>query len=97
MDDSPRGLRVASWTRGVIIGALIIFYGWFVQAPEGSFMQMFLVGAGVQALIIVLRKFVPPDAAPQGQYIFEILADGVTVLTFALGVFGSLARVTQAV
>ena len=97
MDDLPRDLRIASWTRGVLIGALIVFYGWFVKAPEGSFTQMFLVGAGVQLLIIVLRRFVPPDYAPQAQYIFEMIADGVTVLTFALGVFAGLARVTQAV
>ena len=94
---SPRDLRIASWIRGVVIGALIVIYGWFVKAPEGSLTQMFVIGAGVQVLIIVLRRFVPPDSAPQAQYIFEMIADGATVLTFALGVFGGLARVTQAV
>ena len=97
MDDLPRDLRIASWMRGIFIGALILVYGWFVNAPEGSFTQMFLVGAGIQLLIIVSRKFVPPDSAPLAQYIFELIADGVTVLTFALGVFGGIARVTQAV
>ena len=97
MHDLPRNLRIASWIRGVFIGALIAFYGWFVKAPEGSLTKMFVIGAGVQLLIIVLRRFLPPDAAPQAQYIFEMIADAVTVLTFALGVFGGLARVMQAV
>jgi len=95
MDDSPRDLRIASWTRGVFIGVLIAFYGWILNVPEGSFRQMFLVGAGVQLLIIVLRRLVPTESAPQAQYIFELVADGATVLVFALGVFGGIARFPQ--
>jgi multisubunit Na+/H+ antiporter MnhB subunit len=92
MEDSPRELRIASWTRGIFIGVLIAFYGWILKVPDGSFKQMFIVGAGVQLLIIVLRRFVPRDAQPEAQYIFEMVADGVTVLTFALGVFGGIVR-----
>jgi|SRR3954466_9300927 hypothetical protein len=95
MDESPRDLRVASWVRGVFIGALIAFYGWFLKVPEGSFKRMFVIGAGVQVMIIVLRRFVPRDVQPQAQYIFEMIADGVTVLVFALGVFGSIVRLPQ--
>lgn len=93
---TPRELRIASWMRGLIIGALIGAYGWFVKVPEGSMTQMFLIGAVVQLLIIVVRKVVPPDYAPQAQDLFELLADGATVLVFAMGVFGGLARVSQA-
>jgi len=95
MDDSPRDLRVASWVRGIFIGVLIVLYGWFVKAPEGSLTQTFVIGAGVQLLIILVRRFVPADSAPQAQYIFEMIADAVTVLLFALGVFGGIARFPQ--
>ena|SRR5436190_20221659 len=95
MDESSRELRVASWVRGIFIGALIVAYGWFLKMPEGSFKQMFAIGAGVQLLIIVMRRFVPRDAQPQAQYLFEMIADGVTVLVFALGVFGSVVRLPQ--
>jgi hypothetical protein len=92
MEDSPRDLRIASWTRGIFIGVLIVVYEWILKVPGGSFRQMFVIGAGVQLVIIVLRRFVPPDAQPQAQYIFEMIADGVTVLAFALGVFGGVLR-----
>ena len=83
--------------RGVIIGALLVAYGWFVHLPEDSFTQMFVLGAVVQLLIIVIRRFVPPGLQPQAQSIFENVADGVTVFAFAAGVFGGIWRFTQSV
>lgn len=90
MEESPRELRIASWTRGIFIGVSIALYGWLLEVPGGSFRQMLVAGAAVQLLVIVLRKWVPRDAQPQAQYIFEMIADGVTVLMFALGVFGGI-------
>jgi hypothetical protein len=92
MTDSPHDERLASWMRGIFIAALIVAYGWFVGSPQGSFTQMFVVGAALQVLVIVIRKLVPGEHQSQAQYLFEMVADGATVLVFALGVFGAIAR-----
>jgi len=85
-----RDLRVASWIRGLFIAALIVAYGWFVREPQASLTASFLVGIVLQVAIVVARRFVPAEAMPQAQYLFEMIADGVTVLMFALGVFGGI-------
>ena len=85
---SPRELRAASWLRGIFIAVLIVFYGWFVGLPDSSFTATFLVGAALQFAIIVIRKFLPPSRLETAQYLFEMIADGVTILMFAIGVFG---------
>ena len=56
-----------------------------------------LIAAGVQIMVIALRRFVPADRLPQAMYVFEYIADGVTVLLFALGVFGGIARTAEIV
>jgi hypothetical protein len=38
---------------------------------------------------------VPAEVLPQAQDLFEMIADGVTVLMFALGVFGGIARLAE--
>ena len=86
--DDPRDLRAASWLRGIFIAVLIVFYGWFTGQPDSSFTGTVLVGALVQFAIIVIRKFLPPGQLERAQYIFEMIADGVTILMFAIGVFG---------
>lgn len=78
-----------SW-RGVIIAVFIGLYGWFMRAPEGSFAVGLLAGAGLQILVLLLRRFVPADWQPQAMYVFEYLVDGVTVLMFALGVLAPI-------
>ena len=97
MDDSPQQERLASWMRGVFIAGLIIAYGWFIGHPQGSFAQMFAVGAAMQILVIVVRKLVPAQQHASAQNIFEIVADGVTVLVFALGVIGGINSAAAAV
>ena len=84
--------RLASWLRGVFIAALIVAYGWFDQLPQASMKGSFLVGVILQAAIVLARRFVPAGAMPQAQEIFEMIADGVTVLMFAAGVYGGLAH-----
>jgi hypothetical protein len=85
-----REQRWSSGGRGVAIAVLVGLYGWFMNEPTGSFTASLLVGAGVQILVLALRKLVPADRLPQAMYVFEYIADGVTVLMFALGVFGRI-------
>jgi hypothetical protein len=84
--------RFSSGGRGIVIAVMIGFYGWFMHVPTGSGRVNLLAAAGVQLLVIALRRFVPADRLPQALYVFEFVADGVTVLLFALGVFGGIAR-----
>lgn len=78
--------------RGIIIATLIILYCCFIGQPLNSFARMFVAGAAIQILIIVVRKLVPAQHLGQAQYVFEVVADGVTVLVFALGVVGEITR-----
>ena len=89
--------RWSSGGRGVAIAVLIGLYGWFMKEPTGSFTASLLVGAGLQILVLALRKLVPADRLPQAMYVFEYLADGLTVLMFALGVFGRIASTVAVV
>jgi hypothetical protein len=84
--------RFSSGGRGVAIAAIIAFYGWFTHAPASSPRVSLLAAAGLQLLVIALRRFVPADLLPQAMYVFEFIADGVTVLLFALGIFGGIAH-----
>lgn len=91
-DPSPRDLRIATRVRGVAIGMLILAYGFVSKQSSGSFTSSLLIAAALQIAVLVARKWVPPDRMPMTQYSLEMIADGVTVLLFALGVFGSIAR-----
>ena len=93
---TAQDLRVASWIRGIFIGALIVAYGWFVREPQASLTASFLVGVVLQLAIVVARRLVPAGALAQAQDVFEMIADGVTVLMFALGVFGGIAHLADA-
>ena len=84
--------RFGSTGRGVVIAALIVLYGWFTRMPAESPSVSLLIAAGVQVAVIALRRFVPAENLPQAMYVFELIADGLTVLLFALGVFGSIVK-----
>ena len=84
--------RFSSGARGVLIAVLIGIYAWLMREPAGSLTVGLLMGAGVQIVVLALRRFVPADRLPQAMFVFELIADGVTVLLFALGVFGGIAR-----
>ena len=86
--------RFSSGGRGVIIAALVGIYAWLMREPVGSLTVSLLMGAGVQIVVLALRRFVPADRLPQAMFVFEMIADGVTVLLFALGVFGGIAGTT---
>lgn len=94
MDESHHQERLASWMRGIFIAALIVAYGWFIGHPQGSFARMFVAGAAIQILVIFVRRLVPAQQRAQAQDVFELIADGVTVLVFALGVLGGITRVS---
>jgi hypothetical protein len=83
-------MRIDSRVRGVIITALIAAYGWLFRQSQGSFTEALLIAAALQGAVILLRRWVPPESQPAAMYAVEMLADGVTVLMFALGVFGSI-------
>jgi hypothetical protein len=94
MDYSSRDVRVSSAMRGVFITGLILVYTWFSKDPGVSWKVTLLVAAGLQLTVIVIRRLVPRDELPTALYVFEIIADGVSVLMFALGVFGSIAKLS---
>jgi hypothetical protein len=91
--DTPAERRLGSLWRGVVIAAMIVAYGWTMGLPQSSFTQMLVIGVLLQFLVILIRKFVPADQMARAQDVFELVADGVTVLCFALAVFGGIAKV----
>lgn len=91
-DESVRDARGGAAIRGIFIAVCIAGYAWIFHQPMASWKSTFLVGAGLQLLVIVLRRVVPAENLPQAMYIFEMLVDGASVLMFALGVFGGIVR-----
>jgi hypothetical protein len=89
-DESARSARVGTAIRGIFIAVCISGYAWVFHQPMASWKSTFLVGAGLQLLVIVLRRVVRPEHQSQAMYVFELLVDGATVLMFALGVFGGI-------
>jgi len=94
MNYTAREQRFSSGGRGLVIAVMIGFYGWFMREPAGSATSGFLIAAGMQFGVIALRRLVPADRLPQAMYVFEYVADGITVLLFAVAVFGGIARTT---
>ena len=88
--DRLERLRLHGLLRSAIIGYGIAAYWLLAPASHAcaGYRYMLLVGIGVQLLVLAARKLVsslPP-------FIFELFADGVTVLLFALATYGSLIR-----
>ena len=95
MAESVREMRMSSAVRGTIIAILIAGYAWQFKQPAMSLSMSLLVAAGLQFVVIVIRRFVTADQQPLALYIFEMIADGATVLLFALGVFGGIANIAE--
>lgn len=89
--------RLSSASRGWFIAGFLAVYGWFMRQPGPSMELLFLVGAALQLAVILIRRFVPADMQPEAIYIYEYVADGASVLLFALGVFGGIAALTAQV
>jgi hypothetical protein len=95
MDKETRDLRISSMMRGVFFGLLTAGYAILMPYPQASFKVSFAIGAALQLAILLMRKFAPAEAFPKVQYLLELVADGATVLLFALGVFGTIANMPQ--
>ena len=95
--DESRDLRISSSMRGAFIAGLALVYSLLSNQPGVSLKATLLVAAGLQLVVIVIRRLVPAGELPRAIYIFEMIADGVTVLLFAVGVFGSIAKVNTLV
>jgi hypothetical protein len=92
VEEGVPGLRLSSAARGIAIGALMAFYYYVTREPGASFTLSLLIGAALQLIVVALRRFVPGYLQAQAIGVFELLVDAVTVLLFALGVFGSIAN-----
>ena len=97
MEESPREMRLSSAIRGVFIAALIGGYAWLFEQPAATLTVALLIAAGLQLAVIAIRHFFAADQQPLAIYIFEFIVDGVTVLLFALGVFGGLLSEADAI
>ena len=87
------------------IAAYVLFVRWPAPDPAATGLltstpQMVLAGLALQASIVVVRRFrggSPPGErpdepfSPRAAYLFELVADGATVLLFALGTYGRIA------
>lgn len=85
-------MRLSSTVRGLVIGGLVLFYGYVTRQPGATLAMTLLIAAGLQVALLVLRRVVPREQLPMAMYIFELLIDAATVLLFALGVFGGILR-----
>jgi len=92
MNGLSRESRLSSPARGVGIGAIALVYAYVTRQPGAAFTASLLIAAGLQVVVLLLRRFVPPDQLPQAMNVFELLVDAATVFLFALGVYGGILR-----
>jgi hypothetical protein len=95
-DFRSREARMSSTVRGTVIAILISGYAWIFKQPAASMTVALLMAAGLQIVVLLIRRFVAAEEQPLALYIFEMVADGVTVLLFALGVFGKISGMAAA-
>ena len=89
--------RLGVGSRGLIIAVMIAAYAYVMDQPGASLTSSLLVAAGLQLLVIVIRRVVAGEAQPFVMYVFELLVDAATVLLFALGVFGGIINVADVI
>lgn len=94
---TTRPPRINDGSRSLIIGVMIAAYAYVMNQPGASLTSTLLVAAGLQLIVILIRRVVSVEAQPLAMYVFELLVDAATVLLFALGVFGGLIRVADVV
>jgi hypothetical protein len=92
MTGLSREPRIHSGVRGVAIGVIALVYAHVTRQPGASLTVTLLIAAGLQAVVLLLRRFVAPEQLPQAMSVFELLADAATVFLFALGVYGGIMR-----
>lgn len=94
MQDSPRRYGLI---RSALIGFGVLAFTFF--PPTRTLMVW---GVGVQIAVIVIRRLIErqirdPALADQALRIVELLADGATVLLFAIATLGGIMRIEQQV
>lgn len=87
---SPTELKRSSAVRGLLITLCVAGYAFVFKRPEASLTSAFLVGAVLQIAALAVRRMVPPKYAPQAMYALDLVVDGLTVLLFAVGVYGGI-------
>lgn len=103
----PAAPRVYATLRTTLIGYGIAAYALFASGPQppaasapggtagpGGYL---LWGLGLQAVVIVAhalirRRMADPSSARQAMLVVELLADGATVLLFALATLGAIGH-----
>jgi hypothetical protein len=95
---TPGALRRSGAVRSAIIAYGIAAYSWFVTRPDASVaMPMFLVGVAIQVLVLVagvVAKRQGGEVAATALPIVELVADGITVLLFALATYQGILQRT---
>lgn len=100
---NERALRAASRVRGILIAYGVAALGWMFSraSPDGpsGAVTLFGIGLGVQLAFLIARRLVKRYERehgmanafyPQATYVLGLLADGVTVLLFAIGTFRAI-------
>ncbi len=95
---NERALRLSGWIRGILITYGVAAFSWFFSRAlpsesseePGSAMSAFAIGLALQILLVGARLLLKrlerdPETFGQAMYLFELLADAVTVLLFAIG------------
>ena len=89
--------RLGDGSRSLIIGVMVAAYAYVMNQPGASLTSTLLVAAGLQLMLIVIRRVVAVEAQPFVIYLFELFVDAATVLLFALGVFGGIIKVADVI
>jgi hypothetical protein len=99
-EDEVRRLRLSGPFRSALIAYGIAAFAFIVPQSSGGSRTMLIVGLVVQAIVLVARalaKRLDGETAAAAIAIVELIADGVTVLLFALatylGILGYAAAV----
>jgi hypothetical protein len=94
------GERIYGAVRTALIGYGVVAFTYFnVSSGSGLTTQgapgFVLIGLGLQLFLVVARALIKrytPDGATQGMIILELVADGATVLLFAMATFGGIGQ-----
>ena len=110
MEESPRSLRVSTKVRGFIISYALAAFALLLprrhesEAYADAFATV-VFALALQVLIVLVRYLtqryerrhrIEGELLPKAMFVAELVADGVSVLLFALGTFRAIASTTAA-
>ena len=87
--DFPRSLRFTATVRGLLIGTLFAAYFFLGLLPEGHFRASLIIAAVAQFITLIVARTAPAGRVHLSLFVIELLADGATVLLFALAIVGA--------